>query len=169
MLTDPKLRSQVDTLWNKLWTGGLSNPMDAIEQLSYLIFLKRLDDRENAAERQAGRRGEAYTPGPPPEMRWGYWTQLEAGKALEHLRDVVFKWFRGLGAEGSSFERYMGNAELKINKPALLIEACKLIEGMQIASQNQDVQGDLYEYLLERLNIAGRNGQFRTPRHIVRM
>ena len=169
MLTDPKLKSDVDKLWDKLWTGGLSNPMDAIEQLSYLIFLKRLDDRENAAERQAGRRGETYTPGVPAEMRWGHWTQLEAGKALAYLRDVIFPWFRGLGAEGSSFERYMGNAELKINKPALLIEACKLIEGMQIASQNQDVQGDLYEYLLDRLSIAGRNGQFRTPRHVVRM
>ena len=169
MLTDPKLRSQIDTLWDKLWTGGLSNPMDAIEQLSYLIFLKRLDDRENAAERQAGRRGETYTPSVPAKMRWGYWTQLEAGKALVHLRDEIFPWFRGLGAEGSSFERYMGNAELKINKPALLIEACKLIDGLQIASQNQDVQGDLYEYLLERLSIAGRNGQFRTPRHIARM
>ena len=156
-------------LWDKLWTGGLSNPMDAIEQLSYLIFLKRLDDRENAAERQATRRGETYTPRVPAEMRWGHWTQLEAGKALAYLRDVIFPWLRGLGAEGSSFERYMGNAELKINKPALLIEACKLIEGMQIASQNQDVQGDLYEYLLERLSIAGRNGQFRTPRHIARM
>ena len=169
MLTDPKLRSQVDSLWDKLWTGGLSNPLDAIEQLSYLIFLKRLDDRENATERQATRRGERYTPRVPAEMRWGQWTQFEAGKALTHLRDVVFPWLRGLGAEGSSFERYMGNAELKINKPALLIEACKLIEGMQIASQNQDVQGDLYEYLLDRLSIAGRNGQFRTPRHIVRM
>ena len=169
MLTDPKLKSDVDKLWDKLWTGGLSNPMDAIEQLSYLIFLKRLDDRENAAERQAIRRGETYTPRVPAEMRWGHWTQLEAGKALAYLRDVVFPWLRGLGAEGSSFERYMGNAELKINKPALLIEACKLIEGMQIASQNQDVQGDLYEYLLERLSIAGRNGQFRTPRHIARM
>ncbi len=169
MLTDPKLKSDVDKLWDKLWTGGLSNPMDAIEQLSYLIFLKRLDDRQNAAERQAGRRGETYTPAVPAEMRWSYWTQLEAGKALIHLRDTIFPWLRGLGAAGSSFERYMGNAELKINKPALLIEACKLIEGMQIASQNQDVQGDLYEYLLDRLSIAGRNGQFRTPRHIVRM
>jgi type I restriction enzyme M protein len=169
MLTDPKLRSQVDSLWDKLWTGGLSNPMDAIEQLSYLFFLKRLDDRENATERQAARRGGRYTPRVPAEMRWGQWTQFEAGKALAHLRDVVFPWLRGLGAEGSSFERYMGNAELKINKPALLIEVCKLIEGMQIASQNQDVQGDLYEYLLERLSIAGRNGQFRTPRHIARM
>lgn len=169
MLTDTKLRSDVDKLWDKLWTGGLSNPMDAIEQLSYLIFLKRLDDRENAAERQAGRRGESYAPGVPAKMRWGYWTQLKSEEALAHLRDEIFPWFRKLGAEGSSFERYMGNAELKINKPALLIEACKLIEGMQIASQNQDVQGDLYEYLLDRLSIAGRNGQFRTPRHIVRM
>ena len=169
MLTDPKLRSQVDNLWNKLWTGGLSNPLDAIEQLSYLIFLKRLDDAENRAERLAKMRGQPYTPGVPAEMRWGYWTQMEAGKALAHLRDVIFPWLRTAGAAGSSFERYMGNAELKINKPALLIEACKLIEGMQIASQNQDVQGDLYEYLLGRLSIAGRNGQFRTPRHVVRM
>jgi len=77
-------------------------------------------------------------------------------EALKHVREVVFPWLKDLGEQGSSFERYMGNAELKINKPALLIEACKLIEGMQIASQNQDVQGDLYEYLLERLSIAGR-------------
>ena len=75
MLTDPKLRSQVDGLWDKLWTGGLTNPMDAIEQLSYLLFLKRLDDQENEAERQAGRRGAPVRAGVPEEMRWGYWTQ----------------------------------------------------------------------------------------------
>ena len=169
MLTDPKLRSQVDQLWNKLWTGGLTNPMDAIEQFSYLLFLKRMDDEENSREKQAIRRGEAFAPRVPPEMRWSHWSKMEAAKALKHVREVVFPWLKELGEQGSSFERYMGNAEFKINKPNLLIEACKSIDQMQVSSQNQDVQGDLYEYLLSYLNTAGRNGQFRTPRHIIRM
>jgi type I restriction enzyme M protein len=169
MLTDPKLRSQVDQLWDKLWTGGLSNPMDAIEQLSYLFFLKRLDDVENQRERQAQRRGELYLPRVPLEMRWGHWTHFEAQEALKHVREAVFPWFKEMGGEGSSFERYMQNAEFKINKPSLLIEACQAIDQMRLSAQNQDVQGDLYEYLLSKLNTAGRSGQFRTPRHVIRM
>ncbi|MCP4168383.1 MAG: SAM-dependent DNA methyltransferase [Chloroflexi bacterium] len=169
MLTDPKLRSQIDQLWDKLWTGGLTNPMDAIEQLSFLLFLKRLDDEENRRERQAGRRGEAFIPQVAAEMRWNHWSRMAAGDALKHVREQVFPWLKEMGGDGSSFQRYMANAEFKINKPALLIEACKSIDAMQISAQNQDVQGDLYEYLLNRLNVAGRNGQFRTPRHIIRM
>jgi type I restriction enzyme M protein len=178
MLTDPKLRSQVDQLWNKLWTGGLSNPIDAIEQFSYLLFLKRLDDAENARERQAQRLNRPYASRMPDEMRWRTWTQFEAGKMLDHLKTVVFPWFRRLGnredagaapAELNSFAEYMQTAECKINRASLLVEACKAIDQMQISAQNQDVQGDLYEYLLSKLNTAGRNGQFRTPRHIIRM
>ncbi len=169
MLTDPKLRSQIDGLWDKLWTGGLTNPLDAIEQLSYLLFLKRLDDQENQRERQAIRRSQPYQTGIPTEMRWNHWSRMEAGRALKHVREEVFPWLKSLGNSGSSFERYMGNAEFKINKPALLIEACKAIDAMQISAQNQDVQGDVYEYLLSHLNVAGRNGQFRTPRHVIRM
>ena len=90
MLTDPKLVSQVNALWDKFWTGGLSNPLDAIEQFSYLLFLKRLDDRENAAERQAKRKGIAYSSQIPKEMRWGYWTQMKAEEALKHLKQEVF-------------------------------------------------------------------------------
>src|SRR5512143_3138456 len=96
MLTDPKLRSQVDALWDKLWTGGLSNPMDAIEQFSYLLFLKRLDEAENQAQSRAERRGEAYTPRIPEKMRWRYWSQRPAAKALEHVRSKVFPWFKDL-------------------------------------------------------------------------
>ncbi len=169
MLTDPKLRSQVDQLWDKLWTGGLTNPQDAIEQLSYLIFLKRLDDEEDRRERQAGRRGQSYQPRLPEDKRWRFWTHFQASEALDHVKEVVFPWFKEMGEEGSSFERYMKNAEFKINKASLLIEACKSIDHMQISAQNQDVQGDLYEYLLSKLTIAGRGGQFRTPRHIIRM
>ena len=169
MLTDPKLRSQVDALWDKFWTGGLSNPLDAIEQFSYLLFLKRLDDRENAAERQAKRKGTTYQPSVKKEMRWGYWTQMKAEEALSHLKNVVFPGLVELADEKSSFGEYMKGAQCKINKAGLLIEACNLIDQMKIAEQNQDVQGDLYEYMLGHMQFAGRGGQFRTPRHIIRM
>lgn len=169
MLTDPKLKSQIDRLWDMLWTGGLTNPMDAIEQLSFLLFLKSLDDEENRREAQARRRGQSYTPQLEPELRWGTWTKYQAREALEHVRDVVFPALREMGTEGSSYRRYMGTAEFKINKPSLLINVCSLIDQIGLSGQQQDVQGDLYEYLLSHLNVAGRNGQFRTPRHIIRM
>ena len=169
MLSDTRLKSQVDQLWLKFYSGGLSNPLDAIEQFSYLLFLKRLDEAENRKQRQAERLKKTYEPILKPELRWGYWTNLAADEALRFLKETIFPALRRLGETDSSFHLYMQNAECKINKPSLLIEACKLIDNMEIAQQQQDVQGDLYEYLLSKLNTAGRNGQFRTPRHIIRM
>jgi type I restriction enzyme M protein len=170
MLTDSTLRSAVEALWNKLWSGGLSNPLDAIEQLSFLLFLKRLDEREQDAERAAKLRGKQLTPiFLRPDLRWSHWTQLPADKALKQVKEEVFPFIKTLGGAGGSFAVQMENAEFKINKASLLIEACKAIDAMQISAQNQDVQGDLYEYLLSKLNTAGQNGQFRTPRHIIRM
>jgi type I restriction enzyme M protein len=170
MLADTKLRSQVDSLWDKLWSGGLSNPLDAIEQLSFLIFLKQLDEREQDAERAAKKRGTKAQPlFPSPELRWSYWSQLPGDRAIKTVKDKVFPFLKQLGSKTGSFGEHMATAEFKINKPSLLIEACKAIDEMQISAQNQDVQGDLYEYLLSRLNTAGTNGQFRTPRHIIRM
>jgi type I restriction enzyme M protein len=170
MLTDTTLRSAVEALWDKLWSGGLANPLDAIEQLSFLLFLKRLDEREQDAERAAKLRGKQFTPiFPSHDLRWSHWTQLPADNALKHVKESVFPFMKTLGGGGGSFAAQMENAEFKINKPSLLIEACKAIEAMQISAQNQDVQGDLYEYFLSKLNTAGQNGQFRTPRHIIRM
>ncbi len=170
MLTDSNLRSKIDGLWDKLWSGGLANPLDAIEQLSFLLFLKRLDEREQDSERAAKLRGKKFTPVfTDPELRWSYWSQLPGGEALKQIKEKVFPFLKTLGGAGGSFAAQMENAEFKINKPALLIEACKAIDEMQISAQNQDVQGDLYEYLLSKLNTAGTNGQFRTPRHIIRM
>jgi type I restriction enzyme M protein len=170
MLADAKLRSQVDSLWDKLWSGGLSNPLDAIEQLSFLLFLKQLDEREQDAERAAKKRGKKYEPlFSNKELRWSYWSQLPGDKALSVVREKVFPFLKKLGPKTGSFGEHMATAEFKINKPSLLIEACKSIDEMHISAQNQDVQGDLYEYLLSRLNTAGTNGQFRTPRHIIRM
>jgi len=170
MLTETTLRASVESLWVKLWSGGLTNPLDSIEQLSFLLFLKRLDEREQDAERAAKLRGKKFTPiFPEANLRWSYWTQLPAPAALKHVKEVVFPFIKTLGGAGGPFATQMENAEFKINKASLLIEACKAIDAMQISAQNQDVQGDLYEYLLSKLNTAGQNGQFRTPRHIIRM
>ena len=152
MLTDSALRSKVDALWDKLWSGGLPNPLDAIEQLSFLLFLKRLDEREQDAERAARLRGKKHQPiFPDAKLRWSHWTQLPADQALRHVKEKVFPFIKTLGGEGGSFAQQMENAEFKINKTSLLIEAAKAIDDMQISSQNQDVQGDLYEYLLSKL------------------
>jgi type I restriction enzyme M protein len=102
-------------------------------------------------------------------LRWSYWSQLPGDKALKTVKEKVFPFLKKLGAKTGSFGEHMETAEFKISKPSLLIEACKAVDEMQISAQNQDVQGDLYEYLLGRLNTAGTNGQFRTPRHIIRM
>src|SRR5215471_3469870 len=98
MLADSKLRSQVDSLWDKLWSGGLSNPLDAIEQLSFLIFLKQLDEREEDAERAARRRGQTYKPlFKKLEHRWSHWTQLKAENALTIVKDEIFPFLKNLG------------------------------------------------------------------------
>src|ERR1700758_3314664 len=98
MLTDAALRSKVDALWDKLWTGGLVNPLDAIEQLSFLLFLKRLDEREQDDERAAKFRGKKFTPiFPRADLRWSYWTQLPADAALKHVREAVFPFIKTLG------------------------------------------------------------------------
>ena len=170
MIADTQLKNKVDALWDKLWSGGLSNPLDAIEQLSFLLFLKQLDEREEDAERAAKRRGQTHTPlFTKKELRWSYWSQFPADKALKTVREDVFPFLKNLGEKAGSFGTYMANAEFKISKPSLLIESCKAIDELKISQQNQDVQGDIYEYLLSKLSTAGTNGQFRTPRHIIRM
>jgi type I restriction enzyme M protein len=171
LLTDTRLRSQVDELWDTFWTGGLNNPLDAIEQFSYLLFMKRLDEEESSKERRARQRNEPYEPTLADDLRWSNWQHKTGAEMLSHIRENVFPELRkmGGGTEESSFALYMQNAEFKINTPNLLVKAVNKIEEMKISKQNQDVQGDLYEYLLSKLNTAGRNGQFRTPRHIIRM
>ena len=176
MLTNPSLKSQIDGLWDYVWTNGLNNPLDAIEHISYLLFLKRFDDAETAREANARRREQPFDTRyinqynqPDETLRWGYWTQLPAAEALKQVKTNVFPFLKTLGAHDSSFELQMETAEFKISKPALLIEAARRVNELQISHQNQDVQGDLYEYLLSRLSTAGVNGQFRTPRHIIRL
>ena len=181
MLTSASLKSQVDSLWSRFWSGGISNPLTAIEQMSYLIFLKRLEDIDDAKAAAAKRRKQDYKSLFSGKMdvggrkidkekcRWSYWSQLSGDEMLRHVRDVVFEFLRNLGSETSSFTQHMEDAMFSIPKASLLQEAVKIIDDMHISEQNIDVQGDLYEYLLGQLSTAGKNGQFRTPRHIIRM
>src|ERR1700724_217066 len=137
MLADAKLRSQVESLWDKLWSGGLSNPLDAIEQLSFLFFLKQLDEREQDAERAAKKRGKKFQPlFSNEELRWSHWTQLPGDKAVKIVKEKVFPFLKTLGPKTGSFGEHMATAEFKISKASLLIEACKAIEEMQISPQN---------------------------------
>ena len=177
MLTDSDLKSKVDALWNKMRDGGLPNPLDSIEQLSFLLFMKRLDEEETRRERQANLRGIPYQSlfvdkegTPKPEYRWSQWTQRTGNDALQFVKAEVFPFIKGMGGTTSGFAQHMANAEFKINKPTLLQDACASIDALKVSQQNQDVQGDVYEYMLGKLgDAAGRNGQFRTPRHIIRM
>jgi type I restriction enzyme M protein len=180
MLTDTLLKSKVDALWLRFFAGGIANPLSAIEQMSYLIFLKRLEDRENSNKRTAEKRKTEYfsvfdkavgdlSKKDTAKCRWSYWSQLPGEEMLSFVRDTVFRFLRSLGSETSSFTQYMQDASFIIPKASMLQESVRLIEDMHISEQNEDVQGDLYEYLLKYLTTSGRNGQFRTPRHIIRM
>ena len=165
------LKQKIDSLWLKFFAGGIANPLTAIEQMSYLIFLKRLEDIDNTNEAMAKRRGEKHKSvySGNKDCRWSYWSQLPGDQMLKHVHNVVFEFLRNLGGETSTFTQHMQDAYFQIPKATLLQEAVNIIDDLHLSEQNVDVQGDLYEYLLSRISQSGRNGQFRTPRHIIRM
>lgn len=170
-MLDNNLKIDINLLWNKFWSGGISDPLVAITQMSYLIFMKRLEDEEIKREQEVQLSGEAYVSlfKEHPEFKWSEWTNLPANKILDHVRDKVFPFLRNLGGENSLYAQYMKDAVFTIPTASLLIEAVKIIDDMHMKEQNKDAKGDLYEYLLSALKTAGINGQFRTPRHIIRM
>ncbi|NLE61934.1 MAG: SAM-dependent DNA methyltransferase [Planctomycetes bacterium] len=171
-----ELRQRVDRLWEEFWTGGITNPLTVIEQISFLMFSRMLDIRENLNERKAKRLGEKvkvkmiFRPD-QQHMRWGNFKQLPAGEMLKVVREEVFPHFKEIGKNGNgektTFSEYMADAQLLIQKPSLLVSAINMIDVLPI--QDTDAKGDLYEYLLGKLTTAGINGQFRTPRHVIRM
>lgn len=171
-MLDSALKSKVNLLWNKFWSGGISNPLQAIEQMSYLIFMKKLEDEEVSREQNAKLLGQKYASifKDNEDCKWSRWTEMPAEQMLEHVRDKVFQFLRKLnGGERSIYSKYMKNASFSIPTASLLAEAVKIINDMHIKEQNRDTKGDIYEYLLEQLATAGKNGQFRTPRHIIKM
>lgn len=167
----PELKSKIRKLWDRFWSGGLTNPLLAIEQMSYLIFMKKLEDEDDKKVREADFTGQKYKSifKGHEKCKWSNWTNLPAEEILDHVRDNVFKFMRELGDEDSLYSHYMKGANFSIPTASLLIEAVNIINDMHIKEQNQDTQGDIYEYLLSELQTSGKNGQFRTPRHIIKM
>ncbi len=190
MLT-PALRSKVDQLWDRFWSGGIANPLTAIEQISYLLFMRRLDALDDKRRGDAEFLKQKYrslfdgtyvtragSKRPCQELRWSKFRHLPAEEMLEHVRDYVFPFIKSLEDGGQVFTHYMQDAVFIIPKASLLVEAVGIMDDLyaelererQEAGQTfQDVQGDLYEYLLAEIQSAGKNGQFRTPRHIIQL
>jgi type I restriction enzyme M protein len=174
------LKSLVNHLWDKFWSGGISNPLTAIEQISYLLFMKRLDVFDIKKRQDAEFTGEPYKllfDGEKNNLRWSHFKQMEGGKMLTHIQTEVFPFLKTIDKNESPFAKHMGNAVFIISKPSLLVEAVNIIDEIfeEIAKQEskgqgfQDTQGDLYEYLLSEITSAGKLGQFRTPRHIIQL
>lgn len=166
-----ELKNKIKKLWDRFWSGGLTNPLTAIEQMSYLIFMKKLEDEDNKKQQEAdfagGKHGSIFKG--HDDCKWSKWSNLPAEDILEYVRDKVFPFMRNLGGEDTLYMHYMKGANFSIPTASLLIEAVNIINDLHIKEQNQDTQGDIYEYLLSELQTSGKMGQFRTPRHIIKM
>lgn len=175
MLTG-KIRNDIDKLWEKFWTGGITNPLTVIEQISYLMFARMLDMQEELAERKAARSKKPFArlfPETPQGqmLRWKNFKNLSGKELHKHLKHKVYPFFAKLGDAdntGGSFAHiaeYMQDADLDIKNESVLVSAVEMVNELPLTQS--DVKGDIYEYLLSKLTTAGINGQFRTPRHII--
>ena len=169
-----ELRSRIDSLWTDFWTGGITNPLTVIEQITFLMYSRLLDMQERTQEKRAtvtGKREPSLFGDADQDCRWETWRHYGGPEMLPHVRDRVFPHFRRLAerssGEGSHFAAFMKDAQLMIQKESLLVKAVNAVHELPL--EKGDTKGDLYEYLLSKLTTAGINGQFRTPRHIIRM
>lgn len=166
-----ELRSKVDKIWEIFWTGGITNPLEVIEQFTYLLFIKGLDDKETINENEAVFLGLDFSgmfPSDKQHLRWSKFKDFEAGEMYRTMQEEVFPFIKNLhGKNDSAYAKYMGDAIFKIPTPLML---SKIVDGINnIDMEGRDTKGDLYEYLLSKVATAGTNGQFRTPRHIIDM
>ncbi|WP_299339188.1 N-6 DNA methylase [uncultured Psychroserpens sp.] len=195
--SNPQIASKINDLWNKFWSGGISNPLTAIEQITYLLFMKKLDENDLKKQSDAEFTGDDYVSifhgvfyatkqdeekqqngVDKQSLRWSSFIRKPADEMLQHVQRFVFPFIQRLDSNESPFVKHMANAVFIIPKPSLLVEAVKSIDSifkeMEKDAQEkghdfQDIQGDVYEMLLSEIASAGKNGQFRTPRHIIKL
>ena len=178
-----EMKSRIDAVWNDFWSGGISNPLEVMEQLTYLLFIKALDERQTLAENKANQTGEPiddviFPEGdhfhpegrakgrPYGDLRWSRFKNMAAAEMYEVVGEYVFP-FLEQRAEESTHAKHMSGARLSIPTPGLLQKA---VDGLDaIPMVDRDTKGDVYEYMLSKIATAGQNGQFRTPRHIIRL
>ena len=180
-----ELKNKIDGLWDVFAAGGLVNPLDVIEQITYLMFIHDLDDTDNLRTKEAAMLGLPYQSIFADEvqvgdrtidgqqLKWSVFHDFPAGKMYSVMQEWVFPFIKNLhGDKNSAYSKYMDDAIFKLPTPLLLskvVDALDEIYRLMNESQAVDVRGDTYEYLLSKISQSGRNGQFRTPRHIIRM
>jgi type I restriction enzyme M protein len=179
MLTG-ELRSKIDGVWNAFWAGGIANPLEVIEQITYLLFMRGLDDAQMLAENRANRTGGSIERRIFPkgkdglgkgggvayeDMRWSRLKNRDAATMFEIVSEHIFPFLRNMAEAGTAHATHMKGARFTIPTPALLSKVVDLLA--DIPMQDRDTKGDLYEYMLSKIASAGQNGQFRTPRHII--
>jgi len=177
MLTG-EIRNQIDRIWDQFWSGGISNPLEVIEQITYLLFLRRLDELQTLEELKstkfkkpierrifpegADTRGRGFA-----DLRWTRFKNMEAREMYTVISEHAFPFLRALGGDKSTYAGHMKDARFTIPTPALLAKVVDMID--KVPMEERDTKGDLYEYMLGKIATAGQNGQFRTPRHIIRL
>jgi type I restriction enzyme M protein len=172
------MKNQVDRVWDAFWAGGIANPLEVIEQITYLLFLRRLDDMQVLEENKATRlkrpvehrvfpEGKDELGRPYDDMRWSRLRNFAPTEMYTVVERHVFPFLRTLGGDGTSYAHHMKDAHFTIPTPQLLAKVVDLIA--DIPMDDRDTKGDLYEYMLSKIATAGQNGQFRTPRHIIKL
>jgi type I restriction enzyme M protein len=170
-----ELKSKIDRIWDSFWSGGISNPLEVIEQITYLLFLRRLDDLQTLAEKKARVTGGViedpkFLPS-QDHLRWSRFKNADPDVMYKTVATEVFPFLQKYGAqvggEDSTYSDHMRDARFTIPTPALLSKVVDALD--DIPMDDRDTNGDLYEYMLSKIATAGTNGQFRTPRHIIEL
>lgn len=166
-----ELRQKVDRIWETFWTGGITNPLSVIEQFTYLLFIKDLDEAETRKENESMLLSVPFArmfPSDKQHLRWNQFKNFDPQRMYDVVSNEVFPFIKSLhGDKDSAYAKYMGDAIFMIPTPNMLV---RIVEGIDtIDMKDRDTKGDLYEYLLSKVATAGTNGQFRTPRHIIKM
>ena len=166
------IKSQIDRIWDAFWSGGISNPMEVIEQMTYLLFIKRLDEIHSGREKKSIRLGQPIEnpvfDAQQQHLRWSVFKQLgDAATLYDVVANQVFPFIKTLGEADSTYASHMKDARFTIPTPALLAKVVDMLDA--IPMEDRDTKGDLYEYMLGKIASAGQNGQFRTPRHIIKL
>ncbi len=176
------IKSQIDQVWNAFWAGGIANPLEVIEQITYMLFLRRLDDLHTLEENKSarlkkpmerrvfpeGKDGIGKNGGRPYEdLRWSRFKHFTPADMYAVVGEHVFPFLRTLGGDDSTYAHHMKDARFTIPTPALLAKVVDMLD--HVPMEDRDTKGDVYEYMLGKIASAGQNGQFRTPRHIIRL
>ena len=169
-----EIKSKVDRIWDTLWSGGISNPLTIIEQLTYLLFIKRLDELHTLKENKANRlkkpiEDPIFTPR-QDRLRWSRFKETSPEEMFTTVRDHAFPFIKNLGKSAggevdSTYSHHMKDATFMMPTPRVLANIVDQLDSIDMAAS--DTKGDLYEYMLGKIASAGQNGQFRSPRHII--